>query len=79
MACRLRLKQIETCVEFVGQQSANPGKIGGDIFDAAGLKNVPKFTNSKALREMGEFTHPLKGLQGMPNTAKREHKVSRGT
>lgn len=52
---------------------ANPGKTSGEIFAAAGLKDVPKSTRNKVLHEMGQNVSPVK----MPpmNAKHREKRV----
>ena len=53
--------------------SANSGKYSGEIFDAVGLKNVPKSTSNKVLRGMGKNISPIKWPPIISNTAKREY------
>ena len=50
-----KLKPAQTSSSSGGQSK----KKSGEIFDAAGLINVPKFTRNKVLREM-ENISPIK-------------------
>ena len=70
----LKLKVIEACPEFFGQWVPIRGKIvERQIFDAAGLKSVSKFTRNTVPRGMGRNIVPIeRPLMNAKRLEKRE-------